>query len=63
MHSGSLKHRQIKPGTNSEPDSIIATIKAPAKTAYLASHKVVAQAQIVTATARLAALLNAIAWP
>lgn len=63
VHPGSLKNGQTRPGTNGEPDSVIATIAAPKKTAYLASQKAVAQAQIVTATARLAALLNAIAWP
>jgi hypothetical protein len=37
---------------------VIAPIAAPTKHAYLASQKAAAQAQIVTAAARLAALLG-----
>jgi hypothetical protein len=48
---------------NGEADFVVATISTPIKPTYLASQRATAQAQLVTAAGRLAALLNAIAWP
>jgi hypothetical protein len=41
---------------------VLATIAAPTKATYVTNHVATAQAQLVKAAIRLAALFNAIQW-
>jgi hypothetical protein len=53
---------RIKPDAHGDEDSVQAIIVAPVKSAYVTNHVATAQAQLVKAAIRLAALFNAIQW-
>ena len=61
-YPSSLKNGRVKPDTHGDVDSIQALIATPTKNTYIANHVAPARAQLVKATARLAALLNALDW-
>jgi hypothetical protein len=61
-YPSSLKNARVKPDTHSDVDSIQALIATPTKNTYIANHVAPARGQLVRASARLAALLNALDW-
>ena len=48
--------------SHGDPSSVMATIVAPIKNAYIANQVAVGRAQLVRTSARLTARLNAIEW-
>ena len=52
----------MKPDTHGDVNSIQALIATPTKNTYIANHVAPARDQLVKASARLAALLNALDW-
>ena len=58
----SLKDGRVKLDSRGDPSSVVATVVAPSKNAYLANHASAARTQLVRAAVRLSALLNAIEW-
>jgi S1/P1 Nuclease len=62
VYPSNLKAGRIKPDAHGDEDSVQAIIVAPVKSAYVTNHVATAQAQLVKAAIRLAALFNAIQW-
>ena len=62
-YPSNLTNGRVKVSAHGDDDSVLATIAAPTKSAYVTNHVATAQAQLVKAAIRLAALFNAIHWP
>ena len=58
----SLRQGGVKDDDHGGEDSVLAQINAPIKNAYIANQVAAARTQLVRASIRLAALLNAIQW-
>jgi hypothetical protein len=63
VYPSNLTNGRIKVSAHGDDDSVLASIAAPTKSAYVTNHVATAQAQLVKAAIRLAALFNAIQWP
>lgn len=59
----SLTNGRINPDRHGGEDSVLALIVTPTKNAYTANQVAAARIQLLRASIRLAAILNAINWP